>query len=101
MPMIVVNRPFQVAHRVECTNESHAILRSFRATFVQATIFAGWQEDEKGSYFELRRCRGCGSTLSDGTRKPGGLDNRVVVTGCEGMTAAEIMADLLAKRRVG
>lgn len=71
MPIVTINRPFQVAQRVECTAASHTILRSFRASFVAATIFAGWQMDTEGGHFELRRCKTCGSTLSDGTRKPG------------------------------
>lgn len=65
MPMIVINRP-------TCTTDSHAVLRSNREVFVKGTVFAGWQPDADGGCFELRRCKGCGSTLSDGTGKPVG-----------------------------
>jgi hypothetical protein len=62
MPMIIINRPV-------CTHESHQTLRSNRAAYVSATVPNGWQEDYDGSHFEMRLCRRCKSSLSDGTRR--------------------------------
>lgn len=55
---------------VACSQDSHASIRANRAKFVAATVFRGWQQDVDGSYFEMRNCKGCKSSLSDGTRRP-------------------------------
>lgn len=53
---------------MSCTYESHEVLRSDRVRFVAGTEPAGqWEPDETGHTLEVRRCRLCGSLLSDGT----------------------------------
>lgn len=52
-----------------CTRESHEDLKRVRRTFVAATTFQGWQEDPGNQPYELRLCRGCHSTICDGTRR--------------------------------
>lgn len=53
---------------MSCTYESHDELRADRARFLAATEAAGsWEPDETGHALEVRRCRACGSLLSDGT----------------------------------
>ncbi len=53
-----------------CTIQSHEELRQDRERYEAETVLLGWQEDEDGTDFELRNHRPCGSTLSDGTRRP-------------------------------
>ena len=51
-----------------CTHESHAALKASRVRFVAGTVPAGqWEPEESGYAYEVRRCRDCGSLLSDGT----------------------------------
>jgi hypothetical protein len=58
--MITINR---------CSHEYHAELKRDRGRFVTATVFRGWQEDRDLPAFELRNCKRCQSSLSDGTRR--------------------------------
>lgn len=48
----------------------HDALIRDRAAFEAASTFRGWQEDPGEAPLELRNCRRCNSTISDGTRAP-------------------------------
>lgn len=57
----------------DCTMESHDELRKDRDAYEEATEPMGWQElihkGQPSLLLELRRCKTCRSSLSDGTRR--------------------------------
>lgn len=51
-----------------CTQDRHQMFKADRGLYESMTVFLGWQEDIDDEPFEIRCCRDCGSSLSDGTR---------------------------------
>lgn len=50
-----------------CPTSFHDAMKSPRLLYEAVTQFRGWQEQVDDAPLELRTCRICGSTLSDGT----------------------------------
>lgn len=56
-----------------CPTEVHEAMKGDRQTYVAKTYSIGWQARRNGWEYEVRNCRACHSTLSDGTERPRAL----------------------------